>query len=72
MSDIEAELEIPTPENPLRSISYIAEATGFTKPTVGEWCRKGAIKARKIGPNEEWRVLHSDFVEFCQQRWGSD
>lgn len=71
MSDT-VDMAIPSPENPLRSVRYVAEATGFTRPTVSQWCRDGIIKAQKVGPNEEWRILHSDFVEFCQQRWGSE
>lgn len=64
-----AELEIPSPENPLRDVNYIAEATGYTAATVRVWLREGLLKGRKDA--EEWRILQSDFVEFCQQKWGS-
>ena len=63
------ELPIPTPENPWRSTKYVADAVGVREFTVREWCRTGRIKAYKIA--NEWKILHSDFVAFCQKEWGA-
>lgn len=63
---------IPSPENPFRSVGWVAEALGLTKPTVSKYCREGRIKAVKDKDADEWRVLHSDFIEYCQQRYGAN
>lgn len=65
-------MPIPTPENPFRTVKYIAEAVGFKPFTIREWLRDGKIKGYKDQETDEWRILHSDFVEFCQKKWGSD
>jgi predicted site-specific integrase-resolvase len=62
---------IPSPENPFRSVGWIAEALGITKGTASKYCREGTIKAYKDIAADEWRVLHSDFVEYCQKRYGA-
>jgi len=62
-------LPIPTPENPWRSPKYVAEACDVREFTVREWCRDGKIKATKVF--DQWKILHSDFVAFCQERWGA-
>jgi hypothetical protein len=62
---------IPTPENPFRSVAWVAEALGLTKATVSKYCRDGVIKAYKDEVTDDWRILHSDFVEFCQKRYGA-
>lgn len=63
------QLPIPTPENPWRTTKYIAEAVTVREYTVREWCKSGRIKAYKV--MGEWRILHSDFVAFCQKEWGT-
>lgn len=65
----EETLPIPTPENPWRSAGWVAEAVGVKQYTVSEWCRTERIKAYKVFG--EWKILHSDYVAFCQQNWGN-
>lgn len=66
----EAALPLATPQNPFRSPSYIAEALDVKSYTVREWLRDGKIKGHLI--NGQWKVLHSDFVAFLQERFGPD
>ena len=61
---------IPSPENPLRSPNYIAEAMDVRPYTVREWLRTGKLKGYQDKDNG-WKVLHSDFIAFLQERYGS-
>jgi predicted site-specific integrase-resolvase len=71
MTEPTTELPIPTPENPFRSVRYLAEALGYKEYTIREWLRDGKIKGHKDSETSEWRVLHSDFVAYCQERYGA-
>jgi hypothetical protein len=62
------QVPIPTPENPFRTAQYIAESMGVKSYTVQEWLRNGKLKGYSI--DGKWKVLHSDFVEFLQVRYG--
>jgi len=62
---------IPTPENPFRSVGWIAEALDITKGTASKYVREGTIKGYKDNVTGDWRVLHSDFVAYCQKRYGA-
>lgn len=59
----------PTPENPFRNPDYIATAMSVRAYTVREWLRDGKLKGYLI--DGKWKVLHSDFVAFLQERYGA-
>jgi hypothetical protein len=71
MTEATGTVPVPTPENPFRDVKYIAEATGYKAFTIRDWLQKGKLKGYKDQDKDEWKILHSDFVEFCQQKWGS-
>jgi excisionase family DNA binding protein len=38
------------------TVAEYAEATGMKPDTVREWCRKGKLRCKKLGPRK-WRIL---------------
>lgn len=62
---------VPTPENPFRTTRYIAKVVDVKEYTVREWLRAGTLKGFQ-GTDGQWRVLHSDFVAFLQERFGAN
>lgn len=60
---------VPTPENPLRTPNYIAQAMDVKPYTVREWLRSGKLKGY-TDDNGNWQVLHNDFLAFLQARFG--
>lgn len=71
MPDEAQTIPVPTPENPFRSVKYIAEVLGHKDYTIREWLRDGKIKGFRDQITGEWKILHSDFVAFCQERYGA-
>lgn len=69
MTEKEA-VPVPTPENPFRSPQYIAEVMDVKDYTVREWLNNGKLKGWREEGSERWKILHSDFVEFLQERFG--
>lgn len=59
---------VPTEDNPFRDVAYIAKITCFKEATVRDWLLEGKLKGYRL--RGEWRVLHSDFVEFLRERYG--
>ena len=59
---------VPTPEDPFRSPKYIALAMDVDPRTVHTWLKDGKLKG--YFGDGAWKVLHSDFVRFVQDRYG--
>jgi excisionase family DNA binding protein len=68
MTDEPEDIPVPSPENPFRSPSYIAEAMDVQPYTVREWLRSGKLKGYQVGG--QWKVLQSDFVAYLQKEFG--
>lgn len=67
-----SDLVIPSPENPYRDVKYIAESLAVRDYTVREWLREKKMKGIRDNETGAWKVLHSDFVEFCEERFGAN
>jgi hypothetical protein len=39
--------------------------------TVKEYCRRGKLKAKKVGPKKRWMILGSSIQELLR-KWGLD
>lgn len=48
-----------------------AELLGVTPETVKSHCRKGKLKAKKVGPKQEWRILGSE-IRLKRKEWQLD
>lgn len=59
----------PGPDNPYLTPDDVAGIFAVTSATVREWCKSGTIKAVKL-PTGSWRILHSDMVNFANERHG--
>jgi hypothetical protein len=42
-----------------------------TEATVKEYCKKGTVKCKKVGPKKRWMVLGSSIVGL-RRKWGLD
>lgn len=65
------DLIIPSPENPFRDVKYVAESLAVRDYTVREWLREGKMKGIRDAETGAWKILHSDYVSFCQERYGA-
>lgn len=61
----------PTPDDPLRTIEYVAGIVGFREDTVRRWLRE-EYPLRGIKVAGEWRVPHSELVRFVNAEYGDD
>lgn len=63
-----AEQYIPSEDNPLRSVEYVAKVLDFGEDTIRRWIRQGKLPAIKVAG--EWRVPDSDLVKFVNEEYG--
>lgn len=61
----------PSLDNPYHTVDQVAGIFAVTPATVREWLKAGTIKGVKL-PTGGWRILHSDMVDFANERYGSD
>lgn len=59
---------IPTEENPLRSVEYVAKVLDFEEATVRQWLRQGKLKGVKVGG--VWKIPQVELVRFVNERFG--
>lgn len=48
----------------------VSEILGVTDHTVRDWCRRGRIRAIRLGdgPTARWRIRHEDLEKFLDER----
>lgn len=59
---------VPSEEDPLRSVEYVAKVLDFTDATVRRWLNEGKLQGIKV--SGEWRIPHSELVRFINQEYG--
>jgi hypothetical protein len=42
-----------------------------TEATVKEYCKRGELKAKRVGPKKRWMILGSSIREL-RRKWGLD
>jgi hypothetical protein len=42
-----------------------------TEATVKEYCKKGTVKCKKVGPKKRWMILGSS-ITGLRRKWGLD
>ena len=42
-----------------------------TEATVKEYCKRGELKAKKVGPRRRWMILGSS-IEQLREKWAID
>lgn len=61
----------PSIDNPYHTADEVAAIFAVQAATVREWLKQGKMKGIKL-PTGGWRVLHSDMVDFANERYGDN
>lgn len=59
---------VPTEENPLRSVEYVAKVLDFEEATIRQWLRQKKLHGVKVAGI--WKVPQAELVRFVNENWG--
>lgn len=61
---------IPTEDDPLRSVEYVARVLEFDEGTIRQWLRDEKIRGTKVAG--QWRIAQSELNRFVNQEYGEN